>query len=288
MKQFLLGRARLLIVCVCSLFIMVLISACSGVATTTANGASTSTITGSIQSVNQSAHSVTLNVNGQQVTVSGLSDQQVATLQSQVGKVYSIQATQNGSTYSIAVGTDPQAASNAQQGVTQAATTSSNQPAGPSEPGTLDFIGKVQSSSTSSLVVLMPNGDTLPLTLTSLTDRSDLTGALNQGQQIKVKATANPDGSFTATKLGATDQGDLQDMTKLNTVSFTAMTTSAVSGNAIQFKVGNKSYSVVLTPTTEIKGFASAQSIGANQSIKIDVLFSGANGTALKIDNGNN
>jgi type 1 fimbria pilin len=85
MKQLTFNHVRTLIVCISSLFVMLLFSACSGIAgTTTTNG--TTTITGSIKSVNASTHSVVLDVSGQQVTVGNLTDQQIAALQPQVGK----------------------------------------------------------------------------------------------------------------------------------------------------------------------------------------------------------
>ncbi len=288
MKQFLLKRISPLAVGVFALFAMLLFSACAGVATTTnANGTTTSTLTGSVVSVNSSAHSVTLNVGGQQFTVSGLTDQQITALQSQIGKTYSIQATQTGSNaYTIAANTDPVENDTATPGV---AATQPASATGVKEPGSISFIGKLQSMSSSSAVVAMPNGDSLTIALTAQTDRSDLVGQPAQGQSIKVEATANTDGSFMATKLGTVKADDLADTTKMNTVDFAGVTTSAVgSDNVIRFAVGNKSYSFTLSPTTEVKSFASAQAIGANQAVKVEVLFNnGANGTVIKVDNAN-
>jgi hypothetical protein len=289
MKQFLLKRISPLVVGVCALFAMLLFSACAGVATTTnANGTTTSTIRGSVVSVNQSAHSVTLNVGGQQFTVSGLTDQQIAALQSQVGKTYAIQATQTGSNaYAIAANTDPVEEDNATPGVS---TTEPANGTSANEPGSISFIGKLQSMSSSSAVVTMPNGDSLTVVLTAQTDRSDLVGQPAQGQSIKVDATASStDGSFMATKLGTVQGDDLTDTTKLNTVDFSGVTTSAVGAdNVIHFAVGNKSYSFTLSPTTEVKNFASVQAIGANQAVKVEVLFNnGSNGTVVKVENAN-
>jgi hypothetical protein len=288
MKQFLLKRISPLVIGVLALFAMLLFSACAGVATTTnANGTTTSKVTGSIVSVNQSAHSVTLNVGGQQFTVSGLTDQQIAALQNQVGKTYSIQATQTGSNaYTIASNTDPVEDDTATPGVS---TTEPASTTGANEPGSISFIGKLQSMSSSNAVVTMPNGDSLTVALTAQTDRSDLVGQPAQGQSIKVDATANTDGSFMATKLGTVQGDDLTDTTKLNTVDFSGVTTSAVgTDNVIHFAVGNKSYSFTLSPTTEVKSFASAQAIGANQAVKVEVLFNnGSNGTVIKVDNAN-
>jgi hypothetical protein len=288
MKQFLFKHIGMLVIGIGALFAMLLFSACAGVATTTnANGTTTSTVTGSIVSVNQSAHSVTLNVNGQQVTVSGLSDQQITALQSQVGKQYSIQATFNGNNaYTIATNANPVEDATATPGVSSSepenATSTTN------EPGSIDFYGKLQSMSSSNVVVLLPNGDSITAALSAQTDRSDLTGQPGQGQYVKLEATANADGSFTATKLGTPDQGDLSDTTKLNTVDFSGVTTSAVgASNEIHFAVGNKSYSFAIGPNTDVSDFGSAQSIGANQAVKVEVLFSGATGTVVKVSNPN-
>lgn len=288
LKHFL--HVRMLIICVCSLFVMILVSACSGVGTiTTANGATVNQVTGSIQSINPSAHSVTLNVSGQQITVSGLTDQQIAALQSQVGKTYTIQATQNGANaYTIATGSTPQDDDTTTQQNTGAANNTGS--TGASEPGSIDFIGKVQSVSASSIVVSMPNGDSLTMSITAQTDRSDDSNAqITQGQQVKVEATANPDGSFTATKLDTPDSGDLQDPNEANTVDFQGVTTGSVSNNTISFKVGGKSYSFPIASTAQVEGVSNAQAIGANQQVKVDALFNGSNGTAIKVevDNGN-
>jgi hypothetical protein len=110
MKQLQQLRLRTIAGCIFGLFIMMLFTACAGVATTTnANGTTTTIINGTIVSVNASAHSATLNVGDQQVTVSGLTDQQVAPLQANQGKPYAFQATQTGNqTYSIQSNTEPQ------------------------------------------------------------------------------------------------------------------------------------------------------------------------------------
>jgi hypothetical protein len=289
LKHFL--HVRMLIICVCSLFVMILVSACSGVGTiTTANGATVNQVTGSIQSINPSAHSVTLNVNGQQITVSGLTDQQIAALQSQVGKTYTIQATQNGANaYTIATGSTPQDDDTTMQQTTVTANNTGS--TGASEPGSISFTGKVQSVSASSIVVSMPNGESLTMSITAQTDRSDddSNTQITQGQQVKVEATANPDGSFTATKLDTPDSGDLQDPNEVNTVDFQGVTTSSVSNNTISFKVGSKSYSFPIASTAQVEGVSSTQAIGANQQVKVDALFNGSNGTAIKVevDNGN-
>jgi len=96
---------------------MMLFTACQGFAIPgTNNGTSGSiTVTGQVQSVNAPAHSATFNVNGQQVTINGLTDQQVSLLQSQQGKTFTVQVTQTGTnTYTISANTEPQENNNAQ------------------------------------------------------------------------------------------------------------------------------------------------------------------------------
>ncbi len=300
MNTILQRRVQMFAIGICSLFLMIVISACSGVAGTGSGGSGSAAITGSIQAVNATAHSVTVSVsaNGQQqqFVVGGLTDVQVTELQANVGKTYTFQVTQNGNSYTITTGSNPQADSNATQGVSNTTntttTTMSNdsQTTGANESGSIDFIGKVQSTNGNSLTVSMPNGDTLSVNITAQTDRGDLlNGQVNQGQTIKVDAIANAaDGSFIANKLDQVDPEDMQNPVKLNTVDFTGITTSAVgTDNVIHFRVGNKDYSFTSGPTTQMEDFANNQGIASNQSIKVDVQYNGSAATVLKVGNGN-
>ncbi|MBV9231962.1 MAG: hypothetical protein JOZ18_21810 [Chloroflexi bacterium] len=293
MKQLQFRRVRTIVGCIFGLCIMMLFAACAGVSTTTnASGATVTNITGTVVSVNGSAHTATLNVGGQTITVSNLTDQEVLLLQGNQGKPYTFQVTQTGNTaYSIDSNTEPQEettnatpeANNQQQ------EPNNQQQEGVNEPGSIDFIGKVQSVSSSNIEVSMPGGDSLSMSINATTDRSDLlNGQVSQGQQIKVKAIANADGSFTAEKLGYLDAGDTQDTLKINTVDFSGVTTSAVSNNTVHFKVGNKSFSYSISSTSQVEDYANAQAIGSNQQIKVDVLFSGSNGSIVKIGSDNN
>ena len=81
------------------LVLLLLLSACTGVAGTGTSG--TSTLSGTVVSVNPAQHSAVMKVNGQQVTVTGLTYQQVATLQSQVGKISTLTVTGSGSTVTM-------------------------------------------------------------------------------------------------------------------------------------------------------------------------------------------
>ncbi len=239
------------------------------------------TITGTIKSVDATNGSVTLTVDGQDVTINGLSSAQVAQLQSQVGITYSITAVQNSDrSYTISTGSNT---------ITIASgTPSGNGSAGSPVVGTISFIGKVQSVGNGSIVVSMPNGSTLSMAIyaqTNLTDFNNAPPAV--GATIKVSANANTDGSYTATRLGSTDQGDLSNPTKLNTVDYQGMTTSAVGADrVIHFTVGNKSYSYTIGSAADLSDFNNnAQGIRANQKVKVEILFSGSNGTVTKVLN---
>src|SRR5579884_2668578 len=93
------GLQRLAIGIVGIVFLVV-ITACAGVS-------SAQNLSGSLISVDAQHHSVTLNANGRMYSINGLSDQEVALLQGQIGKIssVSIQATQNSDgSYTIAAG----------------------------------------------------------------------------------------------------------------------------------------------------------------------------------------
>lgn len=283
MKQILIRRVRVLILCVSCLFLLLTAAACGNTSTPGANG-NTVVITGTVQSVNSTNHSVTVSVNGQSYTINGLTDTQVTQLQSQTGKSYKITATQNADgSYTITAGSSP-VADNSTPGV--ATTPASN---GANQPGSISYIGNVQDVNPSSIKVGLPNGDSLTMSITAQTDHGDFgTGLPQNGQQVKVKATALPDGSFTATSLDVVKPGDAADPTKVNTVDFSGVTTSAVGAdNVVHFRIGSKDFSYTASTTTQIKDFTSLQAIPANTPIKVDVQFNGSNGTVLKVGNGN-
>ena len=266
-----------IVVGIAALVLMVLFSACAGVGTTTGG---VTTLSGSVVSVDLNNHSVTLNVNGQTQTIKNIPNDVLTTLQSQVGHLYSIQVTQNSDgTYNIESGTN----------VTPEANETSNNNETPSvnEPGSIDFIGSVRSVNSSSIVVSMPDGSTLSMSIVSgQTDLSKFNNALpGVGQVIKVSATAN-NGSFTATDLKPTDSGDLQDQ---NTATYQGVTNQAVgSDRMIHFTVGNRSFSFAIASTAELKDFnGNAQSIANSTSVKVKVLFNGTSGSALDVSNNN-
>ena len=269
-----------IVVGIAALVLMIMFTACAGVGNTTSNGLTNLPLTGSVVSVNPTNHSVTLNVNGQTKTINNVPDNVISNLQGQVGKVYSIQVTQNSDgSYSIQSGTNVTPESNE--------TPNTNETSSVNEPGSIDFIGNVQSVTSSSIVVKLPDGSTLPMSIvTGQTDLSKFNGALpGVNQVVKVSATAN-NGSFTATDLKPTDAGDLQDQ---NTATFQGVTTQAVSSDrVIHFTVGNRSFSFPIVSTAELKDFnGSAQSIANGTSVKVKVQYSGTSGSALDVSNNN-
>ncbi len=290
--KYLTHRFSMIFVCTLGVLLMALFSACAGVSTT-ANGSAT--ITGSIKSVNVANGSVTVAIPGQpDITVNGLSSAQATALQSQIGKIYAFTVTQNSDgSYSINVGTNPVVASGAPEGVQNETPSASgpNAPPSTNEPGSISFVGKVQNVGPASIVVSMPNGSTLTLSIVNgQSDLSDFNGVLpTVGQTVKVTANANTDGSFMAAKLKTTDQGDLSDPTKLNTVDYQGVTSSAVgSDRVIHFAVGNKSYSFTIGSTADLSDFNNnAQAIQTNQMVKVEVLFNGSTATVTKVSSSN-
>ena len=287
MNTFFLKQVRLVIVGLCSIGFLLLFSACSSLATGTGTGG---TIVGKLQSVSAANHSVVVNVNGQNITVSNLTDQQITSLQTQVGKTYTfqVQATQNSSnSYTINSNTDPTENDNATAIVDVTETPNTNVD---TEIGSLSFMGRVQQVNGSTIVVAMPNRQTLTMTvINGQSDLSNIGGRLPAvNTMVKAKANANADGSFTLSKLDTTDVSDVQDLTKINTLDVQGVTTQAVgSDNAVHVKVGSKNFAFALTSTSELKNFANAQAIASNQAVKVEVLFNGSNGSIVKIENSN-
>src|SRR5205085_10367216 len=193
---------RKMVVSIAVLVVMILFSACAGVGS---NGQHA--LSGTIVSVNASTHTVVLNVNGQQDTITNVPDNVIQLLQGQVGKMYGIQVTQNSDgSFSIVGGTDVTPENNQgtpevnnTPGSNQTPTTVTGSPA----QGTIQFNGNVQSSGTNSLVVSIPGGGTLSVSTNSSTDLGDFNNSLPAvNTQVLVVANANTDGSYTATKIG--------------------------------------------------------------------------------------
>jgi Domain of unknown function (DUF5666) len=287
MKQHKLLHLRGILTCIAGLVLIVLISACAGVPGTSGSGNSVS-ITGTVQSVDTANDTVTLNVQGQALTIKGLNATQLSAIQPQVGKVYTITATQNSDgSYTITTGTTPINDDNT-QGVTQGIITATTNDGTPdtNEPGSIAFIGKVQSVTNSALVVVMPNGQNMSMSIVNgQTDISDFNGSLpTVGQMIKVEATTNTDGTFMATKLSVTDSSDLQDP---NLVKYQGLTTSAVgTDNVLHLKVGNQSLIFTISSSADLGDFNNnAQSITSNLPVKVDVLYQGSTSIVQKVGN---
>ncbi len=273
------------VVGIAALVLMIMFTACAGVGTSS-NGLTNLTFSGSVVSVNPANHSITLNVNGQQKTINNIPDNIISNLQSQVGKFYTIQVTQNSDgSYSIESGTNVTPEANETPESNQ--TPENNQTSSVNEPGSIDFIGSVQSVNTSSIVVKLPNGSPLTMSIVNgQTDLSKFNGALpGVNQVVKVSALAS-NGSFTATELKPTDAGDLQDQ---NTVTFKGVTTQAVgSDRVIHFAVGNKSFNIAIASAADLKDFnGNAQSIASGTSVKVKVLYNGTSGSAIDVSNNN-
>ncbi len=271
-KQFVVGIAALVL--------MIMFTACAGVGTTNSNGLTNLTLSGSVVSVDATNHTVTLSVNGQTRTIKNIPDNVISNLQGQVGKFYAIQVTQNSDgSYTIQSGTNVTPEANE--------TPNSNETSSVNEPGSIDFIGSVTNSSNGVVVVRMPDGSTLQMSVVNgQTDLSKFNGVLpGVGTVIKVSAMAN-NGSFTAKELKPTDSGDLQDQ---NTVTIQGVTTQAVgSDRVIHLTVGNRSFSFPIASTAELKDFnGNAQSIANGTSVKVKVQFNGTSGSALDVSNNN-
>jgi hypothetical protein len=282
MRKIMQNRFRTILVGVIGLLMMILFTACAGVAGTNATNAGGNTITGAVVSVNPAQHSAILNVNGQQVTVSGLTDQQVTTLQTQAGKTYTIHVTQSsGNSYTIDPNSTPEINETNTPPVNQTEQPNTTQPQTSFEQGNISFRGKVLSVVNNLIVVNMPNGQTLSMSINSLTDLSDSNGVLPAtGTFVKVKAAANTDGSFTAASVKPATPGDLDQ----NVVDYQGVTTSAVGADRVlHFKVATKSYSYVIGSSSDLSDFNNnAQSIGNNLQVKVEVQFNGSTGTVIK------
>src|SRR5437588_12014431 len=222
---------RHVVLSIAVLVVMILFSACAGVS----NGQQT--LSGWIVSVNASTHTVVLNVNGQQDTITNVPDNVIQLLQGQVGKMYGVQVTQNSDgSFSIVGGTNVTSENN--QGTPETTETpSSNETSTPETgtpaQGTIKFNGNVQSSGTNSMVVSLPGGGTISLSTNGSTDLGAFNTSIpSTNTQVKVTANANTDGSYTATKISKADSSS----DDLNTITFQGRTTAAVgSDNVIHF-----------------------------------------------------
>lgn len=281
MKQSLQSRMSVFLVGICILCALMLFTACAGVTTTTTSAV---LITGTVVSVDIQNHRATLNASGQQITVTGLTSTQLAVLQVRQGKQFTVQVRQIGiSTYNLSTGTDPIENDHGTPGIVM-----TMDPFRLNEPGTIEFTGEVQGVSDSSIAVTMPDGQVLPMSIvSSQTDLDDFHGMLpSTNQMVNVKATANTDGSFMASKLSVAKNYDLR---KQNIVIYQGVTTSVVGPDGkLKFRVGNRSYRFQIGTEADLKDFGdNRQSIGYNTPVRAKVLFSGSTGTVMNLDHEN-
>lgn len=268
-----------LVFSVVSLVIMILFAACAGVGTPGTPNA----LSGTVKSVDLAHHSVTITSGGQDYTITGLTDQEIQVLNTQIGKVYTIHVTQNSDgSYTLTTGTEPTPGAE-----TPEPNNNNETPSTSTGVGSISFTGPVQSASASSLTVKLPDNSAITMGINASTDQGDLNGAqLSNGQLVKIEASANADGSFTATKIKRADSSDSSN----NTVDFKGQTTQAVgSDNVLHFKVGNQSYSYTISSTAKLDDFGgNAHSIASGTPVKVEVTFTGTTGSITKVSNASN
>lgn len=272
---------RHVVISIAILVLMVLFSACSGL------GNGQSTVTGSIVSANASTGTVVISVNGQQETIKNVPANVIQSLQSQVGKVYTLQVTTNSDgSFSIVGGSNPVLDNNEGTPTTNETPSTNDTPTNETptvnnEPGSMTFYGTVQSAGNNSLVVTMPTGGTLSFATNGATDLKDWNNGLpSVGTHVKVVVNANSDGSFTATKVGNVDANN-----NTTQAQYSGVTTTAVgSDRVLHFAVGNKSFSFPIASSTDLSAFNGSIQKGANVSITVQ--FNGSNGSVIEVSNG--
>jgi hypothetical protein len=260
------------------LLVMMLFSACAGV------GNGQQTLSGSVVSVNASTHTVVLNVNGQNETISNVPNDVIQALQGQVGKAYSITVTTNSDgTFSIVGGTNVTPETN--EGTPEANTTpeTNNQTPTTVKQGSIEFFGTVKARGNNSITVSMPGGSQLEMTLNG-TDLGDFNNTLpNIGTRVHVKAITNANGSFNAKSLDIVKSDDVT-----NQITYQGVETSAVgSDHRIHFTVGNNSYNFIISSGADLSDFNNnAQAIQSGAQIKVKAQYNGGSVQVLKVSNG--
>jgi hypothetical protein len=229
------------------------------------------TLTGQVVSVDLTNHTIIINVNGQTRTITNVPTNVLTNLQSQVGKVYSFQVTQNSDgSYSLQTGTNVTPEATESPTTTQSSSPTAQPVA--FKAGGISYIGPVKSITSSSLVMSAPNGQTYVLTITPQTDRSAFGGSLPAvGASVNMDSAINPDGSLTATILKPAQPGD----PNLNVIAYTGITTSAVGPDRVlHFTAGVKSYTFLIPATAVLTDFGgNAQAIANNVSVIVKVQY---------------
>jgi hypothetical protein len=266
------------------LILLLLLAACAGVGS---NGTINS-ITGTIAGVDAAHHSITLNVNGQTYTISGLSDQELQSLQSQVGKPYTVHVTQNSDgSFALTIGTNPTLANNETPGVNEGPEPgetpgSGETPGASGRAESISFTGALQQSSKSSLTASLPDGSSLTMAINAQTDLSGLNGAqLHSGQSVKIDALASASG-FVAEKIKLADAGEQNDA---HTVDFQGHATQAVgSDHLLHFSVGNRAFSYALGSNADLSDFGgNVGAITSGAVVKVKVVFNGTTGSVINV-----
>jgi hypothetical protein len=269
---------RHVVISMAILVVMVLFSACSGL------GNGQSNVTGSIVSANNGT--VVISVNGQQQTIKNVPANIIQSLQSQVGKMYTITVTTNSDgSFSIVSGSNVVLDNNEGTPTTNDTPSTNDTPTTQTtnEPGSMTFFGSVQSTGSNSLVVTMPTGGTLSFTTNGATDLKDWNNGLpSVGTQVKVAVNANSDGSFTATKVGNVDAANNSTQ-----AIYTGVTTAAVgSDHVIHFAVGNKSFSFPIASNADLSAFNG--NIANGTTVTVTVQFNGSTGSVTQVGNSSN
>ncbi|HLZ59147.1 MAG TPA: hypothetical protein VKR06_19560 [Ktedonosporobacter sp.] len=150
--------------------------------------------------------------------------------------------------------------------------------------GGISFIGTVRSVNNTTLVAGMANGQTLSMSITAQTDRSDFGGNLPAvGSLVDATTSANPDGSFNATALKSATPGDPDT----SIIEYQGITFSAVGADhVVHLQVGTRSYTFTVPSSADLGDFGgNAQSIGNNQSVTVEVQYSGSTATVTAVKN---
>src|ERR1700730_1325882 len=134
---------RHVVISIAILVVMVVFSACSSL------GNGQITLTGSIVSVNASTGTVVVSVGNQQQTIKNVPANVIQLLQSQVGKIYSVQVTTNSDgSFSIVSGSTPILSNN--EGTPTTNDTPTTETPTANAPGSMTFFGSVQSAGNNS------------------------------------------------------------------------------------------------------------------------------------------
>lgn len=239
-------------------------------------------ISGTVQSVDPVGHSAFLLISGQQITINGLTDEQINYLRSSQGSVLTVQANQTASnTYTIATG------STMMLGASPTPVLVAGPGNGPatSVSGTIEFVGSVLNANNNNITVRMPDNQGLQMSmLNGQTDIEDFQGRQPAvGQMVKVKAMTMPDGTFQAASLDIANTDDLQ---RLNVVEYKgAFSGIAGSNNQFSIHIGNRNFTFPVGAGINLNDLhLNMQPSGSNLFMKIEVAFNGASGSIVQIE----